>query len=359
MKKLLISVCICSLFVACNEPSKEEIKPMENKEIIVNNQKQKIKKKAAYTMDFCGKVYKAVLAKDINAVKRALADGGEDGDKFCALHFIIEQGYHRAYSDTDIKIVKILLANKADVNAHMFLITDYSDNSLLEKATYANSAILVKLLLEAGANIESKNRALNLATRDNHIEIVKLLLAAGIDDTVKNEAHSYAIDLHHFEIAKLLLSTGSKVKGNNLVAAAEGGNTSLVKTILNSGVGKDDKRKALLKAVESSDTEIVKLLLEAGTDINGYKNSDKSSSQGGIRVYNIWEDSALETALKRQEQIQESKRHLQKMIDMESDPNCLGCGPDEEEISKLERLQKAEKNIAEIIKLLKQAETKE
>ena len=73
----------------------------------------------------------------------------------------------------------------------------------------------------------------------------------------------------------------------------------------------------------------------------------------------MWEDSALETALAQQRNIQDSKKYLQEMIDMESNPNCLGCGLDEEEFSQLERLKKAEKDIVEIIELLKAAGAKD
>lgn len=358
MKKVLV-LCMLGIFfvVACNKSSKEEVRPMkENKEKILNIQDTKIEKKISYSMQSYGKVYQAVLTGDVNNVKQALSTETDDRDKFCALDFIIGQGYKDS-SKINIEIVKLLLTAKTNVNVRMIK-EDYIDNSLLEKATLANSATLVKLLLEAGANTESKNRSLNLAVSENYIEIIKSLLSAGIEDSAKNEALSIAINSQHFEVAEILLSAGAKAKGDSLAAAVEG-TPALVKLVLNAGAEKNDKRKALIKAINSSNVEIVKLLLEAGTDIKGYKKNAENSSQGAIRVYDMWEDSALETALYRQKQIQSSKNSLQKEIEMESDPNCLGCGPDEEEFSRLEHLKKEEKKINEIINLLKAAGAKE
>ena len=356
MKKLSgLSILFICLLLACNT-SKEEIRPMEeNKENSINMQDIKIEKEIFYSIQSCGKVYQSVLTENISAVRQTLSSEAEEGDKFCALRFIIQQGTD---NPVNIAIVKLLLDAKTNVNAKMILETDYGDNYLIEKATAANSSTLVKLLLEAGANTESKNRALNVAAEKNYIQIVKLLLAADIEDFAKNKALSTAINWKHFEIAEMLLSSGAKIKGDSLAAIVASGNTALVKAVLNAGAPKNDKRKALINAINTSNAEIVKLLLEADTDINGYKKNNTNSSNGEIRIYDIWEDSALEIALYRQEQILSSKKQLQEEIEMESDPNCFGCGPDEEEFSRLERIKKEEKNITEIINILKAAGAK-
>ena len=165
--------------------------------------------------DVCGPLAKAVLANDTETVKRLLANGAEEGDKFCALNFAIDQGFVDL-SRVNIKIVKLLLAAKTNVNAVLMLPTDYLvDDSLLTKASLLGSATLVQLLLEAGADAASKGSALERATSENNLEIVKLLLAKGVEDTAKSEAISRAINAEHFEMAELLLSAEAKIKAKD------------------------------------------------------------------------------------------------------------------------------------------------
>ncbi len=372
---LLFSAVMIGVIVACNKTSKEENdgsivkvgkwqprKPQETVQRPKGENSNFMKgiensNEIYYSIDSCGNIYKAVVKNNIEEIKQLLANGADEGDKFCSLSWTIEQGHHREPSLVNMKIVKLLLDAKTNVNARQVLPTDYNDNTLLEKATNTSSAELVQLLIEAGANMESKNRALNIAIENNYIEIVKLLLAAGVEDNAKNNALSFAIRSKHFEIAEMLLSDGAKTKGD-LASASAGGSSEIVKALLKTDVDKNEKRQALINAIENTHVDIVKLLLAAGTDINGYKKNDEKSSSG-IKISDIWEDSPLDIAIRKEKYIQEDKKSLQEMINMESDPNCLGCGPDEEELARLERLQKSEQNISEIIKLLKAAGAKE
>ena len=177
MKKLLIGLCICFL-AACNNASKEEVAIVENdkgvvavendKKSVTNMENKKDVERVYYEMNSCGAVEKAVLAGDTQAVKRLLVAGAEEGDKFCALHSVIEQGFIDP-ARVNIEIVKLLLNAHTNVNARLILPTDFIDNSLLEKATLQRSAPLVQLLLAAGASMESKDRALSLAIREDYV----------------------------------------------------------------------------------------------------------------------------------------------------------------------------------------------
>ena len=218
MKKILLLLSVLAVLAACNKPGgtksvsvvPEETKPVVNqtKEGITMKEQENFKP-VYYQMNACGQLEKAVLANDAEAVKRLLANGAEEGDKFCALNSAIERGFIDP-GLVNMKIVKLLLAAKTNVNAKLRLPTDYEDNFLLEKATRLGSATLVQLLLEAGADAKSKDRALSLAVRDNRVEIVKLLLSAGVTNEAKDDAYSYAINLQHVEIAKLLSAAGAK-----------------------------------------------------------------------------------------------------------------------------------------------------
>jgi len=133
-------------------------------------------------------------------------------------------------------------------------------NSELLKATREGKLPLVKLLLEKGADVNTKNKVnwtpLHEAAQTKvekvlggRTEIVKLLLENGADVNAKDKwgatpLHAAALE-DHAEIAKLLIDSGTDLNAQD-----------------------KDGETPLYKAAIVGNTETVKILLEKGADIN-------------------------------------------------------------------------------------------
>ena len=96
---------------------------------------------------------------------------------------------------------------------------DY-DKLLIETLYYNNTAPIVELLLERGANINSKDNtystALMIASHENNSNVVRVLIDHGANINQKNifgkTALDYASDNNYTEIIDLLLQNGAKPK---------------------------------------------------------------------------------------------------------------------------------------------------
>ena len=111
---------------------------------------------------------------------------------------------------------------------------------------FYNNDEIVKLLLNAGADIDKQNNngntALILASLDNYVEIVELLLNAGADiDKQNNKGNTalfYASKDNNIEIVKLLLNADADIdKQNNngdtaLILSAMDNNREMVELLL-------------------------------------------------------------------------------------------------------------------------------
>jgi ankyrin repeat protein len=123
---------------------------------------------------------------------------------------------HQAASQGAIKMMELLLANRADVNA--------ASNSgympLHGAVSYGNmdtKKLKVEILLKSGANVNAKTSSdgetpLHKAISRGDIEIVKLLLNYGADVNAKSK---YGVTALHFArnsnaIAQLLVEHGAK-----------------------------------------------------------------------------------------------------------------------------------------------------
>ncbi|MCJ1265803.1 hypothetical protein MMC22_005684 [Lobaria immixta] len=196
-----------------------------------------------------------------------------------------QTGLHIATQKGHLKIVKLLLNAKADVN-----ILEPHVGTALHLATSQGYHEIVQLLLAAEAEVDIQNgakvTALHLAVEKNHLEIVKLLLMAGAavntQDYMKRAALHGAVTKGHLEIVKLLLAARADVntksdEGTALCLAASRGHLEIVKLLLNTSAEVDTQvcyggKTALHQAVVKGYPKIVKLLLTAGADIN--KTSD-------------------------------------------------------------------------------------
>ncbi|KAG7408365.1 Ankyrin repeat domain-containing protein 50 [Fusarium oxysporum f. sp. rapae] len=153
-------------------------------------------------------------------------------------------------------------------------------------ASYYGHCVIVKLLLDKGAEIESKDdeygrTPLSWAAKNGHKAIVKLLLENGADIEAKDKDGRtpllWAALMEYEAIVKLLLENGADIEAKDkdgrtpLLWAALNEDEAVVKLLLEKGAGveaKDkDGRTPLLWAAHKEYEAVVELLLEKGADI--------------------------------------------------------------------------------------------
>jgi ankyrin repeat protein len=198
---------------------------------------------------------------------------------------------HAAAARTNIEIIKLLLAAKADVNA-----TGNDGQTPLYMAAISSSKEVVTLLVDRGADVHAVTKLdrftpLHRASQHGNVAIMKLLLDKGadVDGGWNSKEVSPSITPLHFAIregqvdaARLLLAKGAAINA--------------------SGVGTG--RTPLYEAVDRRDPELVKLLLRKGADPN----------QSGV----------LASAL-RSGQMDVIQLFVDREADFKTDPNLLLC----------------------------------
>ena len=113
-------------------------------------------------------------------------------------------------------MVRVLIEAGANVEEH-----NENGHTPLMEASSAGFVNVARYLLDAGAGInthsnEFKESALTLACYKGHLEMVKFLLAAGADHEHKtDEMHTALMEAcmdGHVEVARLLLDSGAQVR---------------------------------------------------------------------------------------------------------------------------------------------------
>ncbi|KAL5491813.1 hypothetical protein EMCRGX_G017177 [Ephydatia muelleri] len=203
----------------------------------------------------------------------ALLERGADinaRDKFgqTALHISSKNGH----TDT----VVALLERGADINTR-----DKDQNTPLLLSSINGHTGTVVLLLERGVDIDAKDKdqrtALLLSSKYGHTAVLVALHERGADVNAKDLNGHTAVDLarvhHHSNLVELL---ECKSQGALLRAASEGGDTLIVKKLLNEGADVDSRdiqgRTALHVA---GNVETARALIDAGADLNA-KDKDKA-----------------------------------------------------------------------------------
>jgi ankyrin repeat protein len=156
-------------------------------------------------------------------------------------------------------------------------------NTPLTKAIYNSRLDIVKILVEAGVNINKKNTdgntALMCATRINNLEIVKYLVEAGAEINIVskyNNAINVAINNNYLEIVKYLVEHGADINLKNendgrdaILNASSNGNLKMVKYLVEQGANvnvRDKYNYTPLIAAASTNLNLVRYLIEQGAD---------------------------------------------------------------------------------------------
>ncbi|KAL0639987.1 hypothetical protein Q9L58_000815 [Maublancomyces gigas] len=209
------------------------------------------------------------------------------------------QGYESKESQTirvfeaakigDDAVVRELLGVGVNVNS-----TDSSGRTILQAAAECGHEEVVKMLIEAQANIDtlssihSGRTALQGAAGNGHQGIVRVLLDAGADvdaspsESVGRTALQAAAEYGHEEVVQMLLRAGADIEAppsefdgrTALQAAAGAGNEKVVKVLLDAGAKVDAPpsafygRTALQAAAGAGHEQVVSMLLGYQPHVN-------------------------------------------------------------------------------------------
>ncbi len=191
-------------------------------------------------------------------------------------------------------IIKMILQAGVDINQP----NDYGHTPLTVAAQLPDRENIVKLLLDLGANLEykagkNKNTALIVAGDRNLVENMKVLMAAGADIETKNVFGStpfvMAASYEMPDAMRLLIEAGADIDhiendgDTALLVATYHRDTEVIKILLEAGANtnliNEQGQTALINAVMNEDLEMVKMLLDAGADIN-QRGGGKSKLNG-------------------------------------------------------------------------------
>jgi ankyrin repeat domain-containing protein 50 len=188
----------------------------------------------------------------------------------------------RASARGQVEVVKLLLEKGAELESK-----DSNGRTPLSWAAEKGHEAVVKLLLEKGAELESKGSndwtPLSWAAENGQEAVVKLLLEKGAELESKDRWFgrtplSLAAEKGHEAVVKLLLEKGAELesKGSRsgqtpLSLAAENGHEAVVKLLLEKGAELESKgrngRTPLSWAAGKGHEAVVKLLLEKGAEL--------------------------------------------------------------------------------------------
>jgi len=196
---------------------------------------------------------------------------------------------HYAASTGNIEVAKVLLANRADVNAK----DRFYSSTALHLAALSGNTSMAKLLIENGAEVNAKDKfGTPLTTAVGHRDMVALLLNNKADVQMK-DGDGFA-PLHHVEnkeIAQLLLAHGAKLDTTGyegrtpLHQAAMRNRNDIVEWLCSKGAnvnavdsdGRTPLIIAISQSVDNTDaktrTETIRILLRYGADLS-YRDKD-------------------------------------------------------------------------------------
>lgn len=199
---------------------------------------------------------------------------------------------YEAISDKNLEMVKLLVENKANVNA---LISNWGDKNILSHAIYKEDKRIIEYLKEKGAILPGeKNKEPKQApaksdllkgVKYQNIKLVEQAISTPskftLSEKEKEDVLAFVFIEKHDQLLKYLITNkvvsanySDKFNGESLLImlVKNSSSTSIIETILRSGAeidGQDKKKKtALIYAAENNNLELVKYFAEHGADLN-------------------------------------------------------------------------------------------
>ncbi|XP_056388932.1 CARD- and ANK-domain containing inflammasome adapter protein-like [Hyla sarda] len=180
---------------------------------------------------------------------------------------------HLEASKNNSRLVEILLKNGADADS-----VDDKKKTALYHAVSGGHEATVKVLLEAGATIDSSIIDLAFGTNNEHIFGLLLQYSKGLSPDTMISAMFKAVPLNLYGIVKALIDKGTDVNAKNdiqytpLLLAAELGKSETAQVLIEKGARLDERtpnlNTALHLSVLGGDVSTTKLLLQKGINVN-------------------------------------------------------------------------------------------
>ncbi|XP_075688194.1 CARD- and ANK-domain containing inflammasome adapter protein-like [Rhinoderma darwinii] len=180
---------------------------------------------------------------------------------------------HLEASKDNSRLVEILVKNGANVDS-----TDEKQQTALYHAVSGGHEATVKVLLEAGASIDSGIIDVAFNTNNEYIFGLLLQYSKGLSPDTMISAMFKAVKLNLFGIIKALIDKGTDVNARNdiqytpLLLAAELGKSEAAQTLIEKGARVEDRtpnlNTVLHLSVQGGDVSTIKLLLRKGINVN-------------------------------------------------------------------------------------------
>lgn len=186
----------------------------------------------------------------------------------------------KASTSGSVDVVKILLNAGADVN-----LENMQGNTALHSAARFGHADIVSVLIESGADNSSENSLgwtpLMRASRYGQAECVQILINAGSNkghqDKMGWTSLHHAVRYEHLTVVKLLLEKDANTeiesyeyKSTPMSLAAMSGSGVIIQTLIDAGANKDHRNAVsytpLNLAAYLGNQEAIKLLVKNGAD---------------------------------------------------------------------------------------------
>lgn len=195
---------------------------------------------------------------------------------------------HDIIADNDIESMKLYIKNENDLN-----LKNYNGEPLLHYSIRRKSKEISYLLIEAGADIESKTiydeTPLFPAVRINDIDMVKTLIGKGVDVNAVNSVGEtplyYAVAWGRLEIMDILIDAGADIDvktslGKGLLhTACWYGELDMAKRLVKMGLDVEEKDKfgktPIFDASFMNREEIIKYLYEKGANLRAVDNYNR------------------------------------------------------------------------------------
>ena len=282
MKKLLIFLCVFSLFTACNNPPQEQPKPKEMP--LKDTQQTDVISKTENNEE-----------NNVNPLSPLSNFGKYDGEN--PLCNAIEAG--------NLEKVKETIKNVENVNPQELCIVDYEldegcDFTPLTLAIVKGNFDVVQELIKAGADINKKShcetsyggeggddyyltplyvsmKGIPFGKKGVNKDIAKELIKAGADVNIKDDYGNTLLELSDdTEITQMLLKYGAK---DSLVAAINRKDLQAFNKLLKSS-NLESKNQALAKSVALNDIFLTEELIKAGANVNTLINANRYPNEG-------------------------------------------------------------------------------
>jgi ankyrin repeat protein len=214
----------------------------------------------------------AIRAGDIEKVRELIAQHADvnqrDENGWTPLHMAADKG--------ELDIVKLLVANGADVNVKMQR-EGHKDRTPKSYALGRNYKEIVEFLYAHGADIPR----IHLAAYRGDLETVKSLIEGGTEVDANDDDGTplhYAAMAGHEAVARFLIDSDANIHAGNrngwtpLHFAAIGGSAEVARMLVAKGadveVMSDNGQTPLLRAASEGNKRVIEVLLDNGAGVN-------------------------------------------------------------------------------------------